>query len=38
LLEAGACAYLSKPIDVKQFVDVVNEYAPRYSQRRSDAA
>jgi signal transduction histidine kinase/ActR/RegA family two-component response regulator len=28
LLDAGACAYLSKPIDVKQFVDVVNEHAP----------
>jgi signal transduction histidine kinase/ActR/RegA family two-component response regulator len=28
LLDAGACAYLSKPIDVKQFVDLVNEHAP----------
>jgi signal transduction histidine kinase/ActR/RegA family two-component response regulator len=29
LLDDGANAYLSKPIDVKQFIDIVDEYAPR---------
>jgi signal transduction histidine kinase/ActR/RegA family two-component response regulator len=29
LLDQGASAYLSKPIDVKQFIDVIEEHAPR---------
>lgn len=29
LLDDGASAYLSKPIDVKQFIDVIEEHAPR---------
>ena len=28
LLEAGATAYLSKPIDVRRFIDVIDEHAP----------
>jgi CheY-like chemotaxis protein len=28
LLQSGADAYLSKPIDVQQFLGVINEHAP----------
>jgi signal transduction histidine kinase/ActR/RegA family two-component response regulator len=31
LLESGASAYLSKPIDVRQFIDVIDEHAPQVS-------
>jgi CheY-like chemotaxis protein len=28
LLETGATAYLSKPIDVRRFLEVIDEHAP----------
>jgi signal transduction histidine kinase/ActR/RegA family two-component response regulator len=32
LLDSGASAYLSKPIDIRQFIDVIDEHAPAATQ------